>query len=76
MKDIKFSMQVFSNPTTMIQYFKNGQRIQIKKSTQGSFTEYCGGKVTNECICKAKQSNNPKIRKKAIFAENARKWNK
>lgn len=29
---------------------KNGNKIQIKKSHEGKFTEYCGGKVTSECI--------------------------
>lgn len=49
--------------------------IHIKKSKEGSFTEYCGGKVTQECIDKAKKSSDKRIRKKAIFAENARKFN-
>lgn len=50
--------------------------IHIKKKNRGSFTEWCGGKVTQECINKGKNSNNPKIRKKATFADNARHWNK
>jgi hypothetical protein len=32
--------------------------------------------VTEECIRKGKNSSNPKIRKKATFAENARSWHK
>lgn len=48
--------------------------IYIKPSKRGSFTSYCGGKVTSECIRKAKNSPNKAIRKKAVFAENARKW--
>lgn len=44
-----------------------------QKGTKGSFTEYCGGEVTQACIDKAKKSDDPKIVKKAIFAENARK---
>lgn len=48
--------------------------IKIKKSRKGLFTEYCGGKVTDECISKAKKSKNPKLRKRATFAANARKW--
>lgn len=55
--------------------FKKGGKIYIKPKNRGSFTKYCGGKVTQSCIDKAKKSNNPKIRKKAVFAENARKWN-
>lgn len=50
-------------------------KIHIKESQRGSFTEYCGGKVTSECIARGKKSPNPKIRKKATFAANARKWN-
>lgn len=55
--------------------FKKGGRIYINPKNRGSFTKYCGGKVTQHCIDKSKKSNNPKIRKKAVFAENARKWN-
>lgn len=25
-------------------------KIEIKQENKGLFTEYCGGKVTNECI--------------------------
>lgn len=49
-------------------------KIEIKKKNKGKFTEYCKGKVTNECIRKAKNSGNPKLIKRAVFAENARKW--
>lgn len=55
-----------------IDYAKLG--IKIKKKNQGSFTEYCGGKVTQDCINQAKKSKNKAIRKKAVFAENARTW--
>lgn len=54
--------------------YKKGNKIHIKKSHEGSFTEYCGGKVTDECIQKGKNSPNAKIRKRATFAQNARKW--
>lgn len=57
-----------------IPYFKKGSGIHIKKKNRGKFTEYCGGKVTDECISRAKKSNNPKLRKRATFAANARKW--
>lgn len=53
--------------------FKKGGRIHIKKRNRGKFTEYCGGKVTEECIAKGKKSKDPKIRKRATFAANARK---
>lgn len=58
----------------IIGVYKSG--IKIKKSRRGLFTDYCGGKVTNECIQKAKKSKNPKLRKRATFAENARGWAK
>lgn len=57
-----------------VPYFKKGSGIHIKKKNRGKFTEYCGGKVTNKCIQKAKNSNNPTLRKRATFAANARKW--
>lgn len=56
----------------MMQIGKSG--IHIKKSHKGDFTDYCGGKVTNACIAKGKASSNPKIRKQATFAANARTW--
>ena len=58
----------------MILKFKNGSGIHIKKSNRGKFTSYCGGKVTDECIRRGKNSSDPKIRKRATFAANARKW--
>lgn len=57
-----------------IDLFKKGNKIHIKKANRGKFTEYCGGKVTQECISRGKNSSNPKIRKRATFAANARKW--
>ena len=59
-----------------IPYFKSGSGIHIKKANRGKFTEYCNGKVTQECIDKAKKSNNPTLRKRATFAENSRGWAK
>lgn len=54
--------------------FKKGGRIHIKKKNRGSFTRWCNGKVTEECIRRGKNSSNPAIRKKATFAANARRW--
>lgn len=48
--------------------------IHIKKKNRGSFTRWCKGKVTEECIRRGKNSPNPAIRKKATFAANARRW--
>ena len=59
---------------TLLPSFKKGSKIKIKKKNRGKFTEYCGGEVTQECIDKAKKSKNPKLRKRATFADNARKW--
>lgn len=55
-----------------IDLFKKGNKIHIKKANRGKFTEYCGGKVTQECISRGKNSSDPKIRKRATFADNAR----
>ena len=54
--------------------FKSGGPIKIKKKNLGSFTRYCNGKVTEECIRKGKNSSNPTTRKRATFAQNARRW--
>lgn len=58
----------------MANYSAKGGKIYIKPENRGKFTEYCGGKVTSECIAKGKRSSNPTIRKRATFADNARKW--
>lgn len=57
-----------------IEEFKSGGKIHIKKKNRGKFTEYCGGKVTSECIARGKRSSDPAVRKRATFAANARKW--
>ena len=52
--------------------------IYIQPSKRGSFTAACKrwgyNGVTNECIQKGKNSKSPAMRKKATFAESARKW--
>lgn len=65
------NLEIFGIP-----YFKKGSGIHIKKENRGKFTDYCGGKVTNECIQRGKNSSDPKIRKRATFAQNARGWSK
>jgi hypothetical protein len=40
-----------------------------KKGTKGTFTSYCGGKVTEECIKRGLASSNPTTRKRAAFAK-------
>lgn len=59
-----------------LNYLKTGGKIHIKKKNKGKFTDYCGGKVTSECIAKGKNSPDPTIRKRATFADNIRKWHK
>lgn len=49
--------------------------IYIKPENRGKFTEYCDGKVTEECIEKGLNSPSAAIRKRANFARNVRKWN-
>lgn len=56
----------------VVKNFKKGHKIHIKESQRGTFTKWCGGNVTDECIQRGKNSSNPKIRKKATFADNAR----
>jgi len=54
--------------------------IKIKPENKGTFTKYCKGLgepgVTAKCIAKGKASKNPKTRKRATFADNAKKWGK
>ena len=61
-----------SSSNNLIERFKKGNKIHIKKKNRGKFTEYCGGKVTEECIRRGKNSSNPTIRKRATFADNVR----
>lgn len=72
-KDLILSLQnqIQDDP---VDYYKKGNKIHIKKKNRGSFTRYCGGNVTDECIQKGKNSPDPAIRKKATFAQNARSW--
>lgn len=63
---------MFNN--TLLNMAAKGGKIYIKPENRGKFTEYCGGKVTAECIARGKRSSSPTIRKRATFADNARKW--
>lgn len=67
---------LFKRGGLLINVEKKGSKIHIKKANRGKFTDYCGGKVTSECIARGKKSSDPKIRKRATFAQNSRKWNK
>ena len=54
--------------------------IKIKKSKKGSFTRWAkkkGFKGSNaKAIAAGKKSKSAAIRKKAVFAQNAKKWAK
>jgi len=65
----------------MILFKKGGKSgIYIKPSRRGSFTAWCKnqgfGSVTSTCIAKGKASGDKRIQKKAVFAQNARGFNK
>jgi len=47
-----------------------------KNMDEGSFTEYCGGKVTEECIERGKNSPNKKTKQRANLADTFRHMNK
>ena len=68
------SLLKLENYSDLIEFYKKGHKIRIKKENIGKFTEYCGGNVTDSCIQKGKNSSDPKIRKRATFAANARTW--
>lgn len=74
------NFNIKNNPTLLkydefFLYKKGGKSdIHIKKKNKGKFTSYCGGQVTGDCIAKAKASGNPTLIKRAVFAQNARKW--
>lgn len=75
----KIENSVKKNLDYYAQIFKKGGKVKfktplIKKSNVGKFTDYCNGKVTQSCIDKGKASKDKKIVKRAVFAENARKW--
>lgn len=68
-------------PQLFLRQFINGKMyrnggINIKPENKGKFTDYCGGKVTGDCIEKGLDSPSSVIRKRAQFAKNARSWNK
>ena len=80
---LKFGLGLIPTAGIILNKHKNGGKmkisfgksgIHIKKQNKGKFTEYCGGKVTQDCINKAKASGNSKLVKRAVFAENSRHW--
>ena len=73
MSKYKMSSMPNSFETPELAVFAKGGKIHIKKANRGKFTDYCGGKVTSECIARGKRSKSAAVRKRATFA-NARKW--
>jgi hypothetical protein len=63
---------------------KSKPKIEIKPSKKGTFTKFAKkkgmvdeeGKITSEAIDSGLKSKDPAIKKKAVFAMNARKWAK
>lgn len=53
-------------------FLQKAKRQMKKKGTIGAFTDYCGGKVTDQCIERAMNSNNDTLRRRAQFAKNMR----
>ena len=53
-------------------WIQKANRQMKRKGTVGKFTEYCGGRVTQGCIDKAKRSDDPTFVRRAVFAENMR----
>lgn len=74
MSKYKMSSMPNSFETPELTIFAKGGKIHIKKANRGKFTDYCGGKVTSECIARGKRSKSAAVRKRATFAANARKW--
>lgn len=74
MSRYKMSSMPNSFETPELAMFAKGGKIHIKKENRGKFTDYCGGKVTSECIARGKKSKSAAVRKRATFAANARKW--
>lgn len=57
-------------------WMQHAEEKMEEKGTKGTFTEYCGGKVTEECIEEGKKSPNSKTRQRANFADNVKKSEK
>ena len=53
-------------------FIQKARNKMKRKGTVGAFTEYCGGRVTQACIDKAKRSDDMTLRRRAVFAENMR----
>ena len=54
-------------------WLKDARKKMERRGTVGAFREYCGGSVTDQCIERGLNSNNPLTRKRAQFAKNVRR---
>lgn len=59
----------------IIEAKKKEKWIQDADLEEGSFTEYCGGKVTDECVQRGKKSKDKKTKQRAELAETFREMN-
>lgn len=57
-------------------WIKKVSKSMEKRGTKGSFTKYCGGKVTDECIQRGLNSPDPLTRKRAGLAKAFRSMSK
>lgn len=53
-------------------WIQKANKSMKRRGTVGKFTEYCGGKVTADCIERGLNSPDPKVRKRAAFAKSMR----
>lgn len=70
----RLSESQISNVSNIIKSFKKGGTIYIDPKNKGKFnaTKKATGKTTEELT----HSKNPVTKKRAIFAQNAKKWKK
>ena len=77
-EEVADQMAIMEAISKEVPEFKNGGWMQKarksmkRKGTVGKFTDYCGGKVTNDCIERGLNSPNETVRKRAAFAKAAR----
>jgi hypothetical protein len=53
-------------------WIQKANRSMERRGTKGKFTEYCGGRVTQDCIDRAKNSDDPTLVRRAALAETFR----
>src|ERR1700689_3502323 len=69
----------FANPMNLMRGHNSNGSIHIKASHKGLLHKDLGvpprQKIPASKLASAKRSSNPAVRKRATFAENAKKWN-